>query len=71
MSISIVCNHTEILIYACKHPIPVIAVYIYSYSWPAQPDNPYMIRVASINAFSVCLLSVLYLSVLCSLLHFF
>ena len=35
-------------------------------NWPAQPDNPSMIRVASVIAFSVCQFPVLCsLSVLC------
>ena len=35
--------------------------------WPAQPDNPLTIRVASVIAFSVCLFSVGSLWVICSL----
>ena len=38
----------------------------YKYSWPAHPDDPQGIKVASVIEFSVCL-SVCLFSVLCSL----
>ena len=36
----------------------IIQPTINSHSWPAQPDDPSTIRVASVIAFSVCLFSV-------------
>ena len=49
------------LTFAAKCKCSLILLY-----WPAQPDNPSTIRVASVIAFSV-----LCLSVLCSVLLFF
>ena len=43
----------------------IIQLPINSHSWPAQPDDPLTIRVASVIAFPVLCLSV------CSLLLFF